>query len=245
VTQVISPVIMPAIIAQTSAGADLKRIYLHAISLLTVLHWPFLIFMALMARPIIFVWLGPSWLEVVPLIQLLCVGYLSLFAACLTYPVLVAAGSVRDTLRSSLISLPPSLMIIFAASFFGVEAVAASALLTLPFQAAVAIYFIGRHLDLRLADIINATQKSGLVALCSGATVAVCASLVDYGFVGPVPGILAACGTAAAAWLAALVAVQHPLLPELKEPAGRLLSAAWRLAGLVPVPAIRTDRDVC
>jgi O-antigen/teichoic acid export membrane protein len=245
VTQVINPVIMPAIIAQTSVGADLKRIYLHAISLLTVLHWPFLIFMAFMARPIILVWLGPSWLEVVPLIRLLCVGYLSLFGACLTYPVLVAAGSVRDTLLSSLISLPPSLLIIFAASFFGVEAVAASALLTLPLQAAVAIYFIGRHLDLRLADIIHATQKSGVVALCSGAAVAGCASLVEYGLIGSLAGIFVACVAAATAWLGTLAAVRHPLLPELKEPASRVVSAAWCLAGVVPVPAVRTDRDVC
>jgi O-antigen/teichoic acid export membrane protein len=232
VTQVISPVIMPAIVAQTSAGADLRRIYLHAISLLTALHWPFLIFMALMARPIIFVWLGPSWLEVAPLIQLLCVGYLSFFGACLTYPVLVAAGSVRDTLLSSLISLPPSLLIIFVASFFGVEAVAASALLTMPFQATVAIYFIGRHLDLRLADIVHATRKSGAVALCSGAAVAVCASLVEYGLIGSLVGIFVACVAAATAWLGALVTVQHPLLPELREPASRLVSAAWRIVGV-------------
>jgi O-antigen/teichoic acid export membrane protein len=245
VIQVISPVIMPAIFARTSAGADLKRIYLHAISLLTVLHWPFLIFMAVMAKPIIFVWLGPSWLEVVPLIRLLCIAQLSLFAACLTYPVLVAAGSVRDTLLSSLISLPPSLLIIYAASFFGVEAVAASALLTLPFQAAVAIYYVGRHLDLRFADLVQATQKSGIVALCSCATVAIFASLVEHGLIGPVAGIFVACATAAAVWLAALFAVQHPLLPELKAPLSRVLSAAGRFTGRVPVPAVRTDRDVC
>ena len=99
-----------------------------------------------MAQPIILIWLGPTWLEIVPLVRILCIAYLSLFAACLTYPVLVAVGSVRDALVSSLISLPPSLLVIFAASFFGVKAVAASALLTLPFQAAVAIYFIRRHL---------------------------------------------------------------------------------------------------
>lgn len=244
VIHVIGPVIMPAIVAQTSVGADLKRIYLHAISLLTVLHWPFLILVAELAKPIIFLWLGPSWLEVVPLVRLLCVASLSLFAACLTYPVLVAAGSIRDALISSLISLPPSLLIIFAASFFGVEAVAASALLTLPFQAAVAIYFVGRHLNLRLADITHATRKSGIVALCSGATVAICAWLIDYGLIGPVIGMLAASGIGLGAWLTALIAVQHPLLPELKAPAGRLLSAAWRLAGFVPVPAVRTDRDV-
>jgi O-antigen/teichoic acid export membrane protein len=244
VIQAISPVIMPAIFAQTSAGADLKRIYLHAISLLTVLHWPFLIFMAVMAKPIILVWLGPSWLEVVPLVRLLCIAQLSLFAACLTYPVLVAAGSVRDTLLSSLISLPPSLLIIFAASFFGVEAVAASALLTLPFQAAVAIYFIGRHLDLRFADLVRATQKSGVVALCSCATVAICASLVEQGLIGPVAGIFVACGTTAATWLATVFAVQHPLLPELIAPVSRVLSAAGHFTGRVPVPAVRADRDV-
>ncbi|WP_454630057.1 oligosaccharide flippase family protein [Bradyrhizobium cenepequi] len=244
VIQAISPVIMPAICAQTSAGADLKRIYLHAISLLTVLHWPFLIFMAVMAKPIILVWLGPSWLEVVPLVRLLCIAQLSLFAACLTYPVLVAVGSVRDTLLSSLISLPPSLLIIFAASFFGVEAVAASALLTLPFQAAVAIYYVGRHLDLRLADFVQATQKSGMVALCICATAAACATLVEHGLIGPVAGIFVACATIGVVWLAALFAVQHPLLQELKAPVSRVLSAAGRFTGRVPVPAVRTDRDV-
>lgn len=168
VTQVISPIIMPAIYAQTSKGGDLRRIYLHSVSLLTVLHWPFLTFMAVMAKPIILVWLGQSWLEVVPLIKLLCVGYLALFAACLTYPVLVAAGSVRDTLLSSAISLPPSLLVTFWASFFGVKAVAASALLALPFQAAVAICFISRRLGLRFTDLLHATRKSAVVMLGGG-----------------------------------------------------------------------------
>jgi O-antigen/teichoic acid export membrane protein len=245
VIQVVSPVIMPAIVAQTSAGGDLKRIYLQAISLLTVLYWPFLIFMALMAKPFILVWLGPSWLEVVPLIRLLCIAQLSLAAACLTYPVLVAAGGVRDTLLSSLISLPPSLLIIFAASFFGVEAVAASALLTLPFQTAVAVHYVGRHLDLRFGDLVRATQKSAIVALCSCTTAAICALLVERGLIGPVAGLFVACASAAALWLAALFAVQHTLLPELKGALAGVLSAAGRFTGRVPVPAVRTDRDVC
>lgn len=245
VTQVVSPVIMPAICSQSGSGANLKNIYLHAIALLTALHWPFLIFMAIMAEPIIFIWLGPSWLEVVPLIQLLCVGYLSLFAACLTYPVLVATGSVRDTLMSSLISLPPSLLIVFGASFFGVEAVAASALLTLPFQATVAILFISRHLGLRWADLIHATWKSAVVAMCCGVTAALGAALVDTGQVGPMTGILIGCIGTAAAWLVALFALQHPLLPELREPARQVRSAIWRIAGMAPVKAVRTDRDAC
>lgn len=245
VIQVISPVIMPAIVAQTRAGADLKRIYLHAISLLTALHWPFLLFIALLAKPIIAVWLGPSWLEVAPLVRLLCLAYLALFAACLTYPVLVAAGSVRDALVSSLISLPPSLAVILGASFFGVEAVAASALITLPFQAAVAIYFVGRRLDLSLRELVHAMRKSGLVALCSGVVMAAGAAAADYGLFGSVAAVAVSGILAAAAWLATLIAVDHPLLPALKSGAGGLRSAMWRGGVPVPVPAIPPDRDAC
>lgn len=243
VTQVISPIIMPAIYAQTSAGGDLRRIYLHAISLLSVLHWPFLTFMAVMAKPMILVWLGQSWLDVVPLIQLLCIGYLALFAACLTYPVLVAAGSVRDTLLSSLISLPPSLLIIFAASFFGVEAVAASALLALPFQAVVAIHFICRRLGLPFTDILHATWKSAVAMLGCGAAAAICAALVEYRLVGPVAGILISCVATAAAWITALIATRHPMLPELEVPAARLISAFSRFVGIDPVVTVKPNRD--
>ena len=130
VIQVLSPVIMPAIFAHTRAGGDLRRIYLDAVELIAVIQWPFLIAFALMADSIIWIWFGPTWSEIVPLIRMLCIASLSLFAACLTYPVLVAVGRVRDTLVSSLISLPPSLLVIFVASFFGIQAVAASALLT-------------------------------------------------------------------------------------------------------------------
>ena len=74
-----------------------------------------------MAHPIILILLGQTWLEIVPLVRFLCVANLALFAACLSYPVLVATGSVRDALTSSLISLPPSLLIILCAAFFGVR----------------------------------------------------------------------------------------------------------------------------
>src|SRR6202048_5047813 len=167
VGQVLGPVVMPAIFAQTKAGGNLRRIYLDAIALLTAVHWPFLAFLVIMAQAIISIWLGSTWLEIVPLVRMMCIAYLALFAACLTYPVLVAVGGVRDALISSLISLPPSLLIIFIASFWSVQAVAASAMLTLPFQAAVAIYFISKNLDIRLLDLFRATFKSGIVTLFS------------------------------------------------------------------------------
>jgi O-antigen/teichoic acid export membrane protein len=233
VGQVVNPVIMPAILAQTHDGASLKRIYLDAITLLTAVQWPFLTFVAVLAQPIILIWLGPTWLEVVPLVRLMCIAYLSLFAACLSFPVFVAVGKVRDALISSLISLPPSLLVMFVASFFGVEAVAACALLTLPFQAIVAIYFISKHLDLGLRDLVDATFKSGIVTVISSAAAAVSAIMVEQGLVRPLLGLGLGGASAAICWLLSMAVTEHPLLPRLQLAAASLFRApAFKFAGL-------------
>jgi O-antigen/teichoic acid export membrane protein len=213
---VLGPVIMPAISAQTRAGADLKRLYLQAVELLTAAQWPFLTFMALMAEPIVRIWFGTGWIEVVPLVRMLCLASLALFAACLTYPVLVAVGRVRDTLTSSLISLPPSLLVIFVASFFGIWAVAASAFLTLPFQAAVAIYFISRQLALSWAGLVRATLKSGIVTACSCVGVMVSVAFNDFSFALPAFGFLTAAIIGLTGWWLGLVITGHPLLAQLR-----------------------------
>jgi O-antigen/teichoic acid export membrane protein len=232
VTQVLNPVIMPAIVARRQAGEDLKAIYLEAIQLLSVAQWPFLIFVALMARPIIAIWLGPTWLDIVPLVRLLCIANMAVFAACLSYPVLVAVGSVRDALISSCISLPPSLLIILGASFCGVQAVAGSALLTLPFQAAVAIYFIGRHLRFGLKDLVRALMKSGLVTAATAFGVAVCAALTEAGLLTSLTGLALASCAAALCWWLGLLLTGHPLLYQLHQAIAGLarITPRWRLS---------------
>lgn len=226
VTQVLNPVIMPAIVARRHAGEDLKAVYLEAIELLSAAQWPFLIFVAVMARPIIAIWLGQTWLDVVPLVRLLCIANMALFAACLSYPILVAVGSVRDALISSLISLPPSLLVILGASFFSVQAVAASALLTLPFQAAVTIYFIGRHLRFGLKDLARALMKSVLVTGTTAFGVAGCAALTEAGMLTSLAGLVSALCAAAVCWWLGLLLTGHPLLHQLHLAAAGLIRIA-------------------
>ena len=241
--QVLSPVIMPAIFAHKRGGGDLKHIYLDAIELLTVAQWPFLIFIALMAQPIIWIWLGPTWAEIVPLIRMLCVASLFLFAACLTYPVLVAVGRVRDTLVSSLISLPPSLLVIFIAAYFGVQAVAASALLTLPFQAIVALYFVSRQLAISPAELARAMLRSGIVTACSVAGILISMAITDVTFIGQLSGLLVASIFAATGWWLGLIMTKHPLLGQMRSAASAIALAAPRLALLDRARTIRPEKS--
>jgi O-antigen/teichoic acid export membrane protein len=234
VMQVLNPVIMPAIVAQSKAETDLRRVYLEAIQLLAAVQWPFLVFVAIMARPIISIWLGQSWLEIVPLVRVLCIANFALFAACLSYPVLVAVGRVRDALASSLISLPPSLLVIFCASFFGVQAVAASALLTLPFQAGVAMYFIGKHLGIGPGDFARALLKSGFVTAATASGTAGCAALIEAGMMTSLVGLISAFCAAALCWWLGLALTGHPLLHRICHAAGGFAVIAPRLRALRP-----------
>lgn len=215
VVQVLSPVIMPAVAAQRKSGNDLKGVYLRAIQLLSVTQWPCLTFMAIMAHPIIEIWLGSNWLEIVPLVRILCAANLAMFAACLSYPVLVAAGHVRDAFVSSIISLPPSLCLLFAAAFLSVQAVAAAALVTLPFQAIVTIYFIRKRLCIDGSQIIEALQKSAIITGTTAIGAACCAVLIELGVVKPIVGLVVGSSCAALCWWFGLVITRHPMLNHL------------------------------
>jgi O-antigen/teichoic acid export membrane protein len=239
VLEVLNPVIMPAVAAQTRAGADLKPVYLHAVELLTAVQWPFLIFTALMADPIVRILLGAGWQETVPLIRMLCFASLTLFAACLTYPVLVAIGRVRDTLTATLISVPPSLAIVFGASFFGVRAVAASALATLPLQAGVAFYFITRRLAIRPGHLVRAMSKSFVVTALSATGAVAPVGLDALGSTVPMLEFSEAGIGALVGWWIGLALTGHPLLAQVCVVSKSLLSAVPRLQALRNVQALR------
>jgi O-antigen/teichoic acid export membrane protein len=230
VLEVLNPVIMPAVSAQTRAGADLRRTYLDAIQLITAVQWPSLLFTALMAEPIVWILLGPGWAETVPLVRMLCLASLSTFTACLTYPVLVAVGRVRDTFIVSLISVPPSLLVIFIASFFGVRAVAASAFVTLPLQVLVALHFINRQLAIGAAEIARAMLKSGIVTACSVASVVAVIAANNFNFALPAVGFIMAAAMGLGGWCLGLMLTRHPLLAEMR------LAARDAVAALSRVP---------
>jgi O-antigen/teichoic acid export membrane protein len=235
VLQVLNPVIMPAIVAQGKAGTNLKRVYLDSIELLSAVQWPFLAFIAIMARPIIVIWLGENWLDVVPLVRILCIATMALFAACLSYPVLVAVGSVRDALVSSLVSLPPSLLVVLCAAFFGVQAVAAATLLTFPFQAAVAIYFISCHLAIVPRDLVRSLVKSAIVTAVTALGAMGCVALFDMGVVTPLLSLISAFCLAVLAWWLGLALTAHPLLYHLHDAAAKFAAVAPRLMRWRPV----------
>jgi O-antigen/teichoic acid export membrane protein len=218
------PIMLPVLAQQVRAGGDLKRAYLHALTLMTAVYWPALIFLALTADPIVRLLLGSQWLEVAVLVRILALAALCLFPAFLTYPILVATGRIRDTLISSLISIPLTLAITGAAATLGVTAAAAACFLTYPLQVAVALHFVRRQVPFTGAELAAALWRSALVALCAAAPPASVVALAGFRFDLSLWQMAGAALGALAAWFGLMLALRHPLLDEMRDVAG----TAWR-----------------
>ena len=158
------PVIFPAFAAQARAGDDLKAAYLKALSLLSAVQWPALLVLAVLAEPAVRIVFGPQWDACAPVLRIMAVAWLIMTPSSLTYPILVASGRIRDTMVSSLIVLPASAVVVVVVAPYGMEALAWSMFATLPFQMAVAFWFIRRQIDLTWTELLKSTWQSGVVA---------------------------------------------------------------------------------
>lgn len=219
------PVVLPAFSDHVRSGGDLCGAYLHGLALLTAVQWPSLLCLAVLAEPLVLIVLGPQWNAAAPVLRILALASLVMFPAPLTYPMLVSLGRVRDTLTSSLLTLPISSLVVVAASSMGIEAVAASMFVTGPLQIGVAMVLIRRAAPFDWWDIVAAVQKSSVVALSTVTLPAVFRILI-----GPImsyESLALACAGGAAGWLFGLGVSGHPLLIEARGiPA--LTSSAFR-----------------
>jgi O-antigen/teichoic acid export membrane protein len=232
----VSSVAFPAFAARIREGHSIKQPYLQAISYLTGVHWPALIVLAMLAHPIVVFVLGGQWINIVPLVQIMCGAGLFWSPVILTHQLLISFGA-KHNLIPSLIARPIAALILCVAAFFGLTALAASQLLTTPFQLYVALQFIRRHVPFQWGELVATVRKSALVTACTAAGPA--AVIVFAGFRADLStgAALAAGLLSAFCWTGGLWLTQHPLLLEIQKVFGaiersslgrQLVGVGWR-----------------
>lgn len=222
----IGPVALPAFSAAVRTGSSLKQAYLQSIEYITAVQWPALTLLAALAYPVVRVLLGPQWLAAAPLVQIMALASLAMFAAVLTQPMLVAVGRIQDTLWMSLISLPLSIVLLVPAAFWSLEAIALSMLVTVPLQVYVAISFIRRRVHFEWRELAGALRKSAVATACALAGPLIVVAANGSGFDMSLPAAGLAGMLAAPGWLASLWLTSHPLAGQFDELRIRLKRAA-------------------
>ncbi|WP_219118165.1 oligosaccharide flippase family protein [Janthinobacterium sp. UMAB-56] len=216
ITSAISPVVFPLLAARArgeggQGGAE--GAYLRTISYMTALAWPFFLFLACMALPLVKVLYGTQWLGCVPLIRIMCLSSAVYSMFSMARYLLVATGQLHAQVRLDAWSGTLKVALLLAAAPFGLVAVAWAVVLSNVLRSCLNYRCLRRLNALDWRILARAVRKSLL--LCGPSAVAPVAALLLLP--ADTPALLALTGTALATllcWLAGLFLLQHELAGE-------------------------------
>jgi O-antigen/teichoic acid export membrane protein len=235
-------VAFPALAVEVREGRSLKQAYLRALGYITVFYWPALMLLALLAHPVILLLLGTQWLSVIPLLQVMAVAGLAWFPVVLTSPVLLAVGANRDRVLADLLGRSLSAVVLCSSAYFGIMAMAASKLVTLPYQMILSLCFVRRHVPFRWREAGAALWQSAMVTAGTAAGPIGVIALPDFSFDLSMAATALALLLAAIGWVVSVYMTQHPILPELRRGTEAILETAVvrRLHARIVAPGART-----
>ncbi|MBK7814104.1 MAG: lipopolysaccharide biosynthesis protein [Rhodocyclaceae bacterium] len=207
----IRPVMLPYFSAQRRAGAELKQGYLRGVALVTGVTWPVIAILGLMAYPAIRLLYGQQWLASVPLMQVLCAALAIEIVFLTASEILIAAGRVASSSRLQLVTQSIRIAAIIGSAAFGLLAVSLALLAAAVVNAGITIAALHRAIDMNRSDLFAACGPSlapTLVAALPSVGVLAWAGVGEENFVAAAlfSGILGA-----AAWLASVIWLRHPL----------------------------------
>jgi O-antigen/teichoic acid export membrane protein len=211
----VQAVALPGFANEARAGRSLKQAYLRAIEHVSVVQWPGLFLLVLLAEPIVQVLLGPQWTAVVVLVQIIAVAFLANFSQVLGSAVLIAAGHVRDTMLIALLVLPIMALLFFVASLQGLVVAAGSLTAISLIRAVISNAFVCRRLAIGRSEIARPLLRSLTVSALAmiGPLAIVAINDFDLHFGVAVAVVIGA--VAVPGWLLGLWATSHPFGAEI------------------------------
>ncbi len=227
----IAPITLPLLSDLARKGEDLRKTLFSILDYVTVLQWPALALLALFAHPVVLVLLGERWMAAVPIVQILSVARLLSLPTGLVNSVLIATGSVRRSLMVNAVSVPITVAVMSLAAMHGLEAVALSMLITIPFYLIVSLFYVRTVIPFGWRELANAVRGNVIVTMTTIIGPVLVMAVDGHGFAVPVPIAIGCLAIAVGGWLLGLSLVQHPLLGELRRAtdAAADVISAWRM----------------
>jgi O-antigen/teichoic acid export membrane protein len=206
-------VALPEFSRRVREGQDLGSAYLRALSLLSCVHWPGMILIAVVARSVVLIVMGPQWLEAVPLTRIYCPATTFAIPIGIQYAVLSAAGGIKTLPR--LIGLQSALMIsvLLLLAQFGAEVVAWGMYPVFAVGGGLSLLAVRNRIGFDWSDLVASLKPSALVTLLAAAgpvAILLCADTMNP--------LLDGCAvlTAGLGWILGLYVSSHPMLNEIR-----------------------------
>lgn len=224
VLRAIVPVCLPYFAKNDREQGSMVHGYLLSISYVTVIGWPFLAFVGVVAYSAIRIIYGPQWMAAVSLAQILCVAGGIELIHCLSKEALMAGGHVK---RSNALQLGSQLCRVLGLLLvipYGLLGAAWGLLAAAICNQIYSQWQLSNTLGLNVKDVMISCTKSFYIAVLTVIPVALAASIqspseANYLWFAFGGGIVTA-----ALWLLALKMFAHPLWNEIAKVTQQLVS---------------------
>ncbi len=177
VLRAIMPVCLPYFARNNREQGSVIEGYLMSVSYLTVIGWPFLTFVGIVAYSAIRIIYGTQWTASVPLAQILCVAGAIELIHYLAKEALIAGGNVKRS-NSLQIGIQASRILgLFAVVPFGLAGACWGLLLAATFGTALSQWNLSRAIGLRTRDVVKNCMSSLYITAVSATPVALWAAV--------------------------------------------------------------------
>jgi O-antigen/teichoic acid export membrane protein len=215
VLRTVMPIYLPFFAQGVRDEGSPRRGLLLAMSYLTVVGWPFLVFMGLASFAVIRVMYGTQWMSAVPLAKLLCAAAAVELVFVSAKEALLAQGLARQSNSLQIGVQVLRVVGLLAAVPFGLPGACWGLLCASVLGALLSKAYLGTHTRLLWCDVFLAVWPSLKVSLVCGLPLTAWVILDPTNETNYLR-LLFICGPAyAALWLMALRWTQHPLWPEV------------------------------
>jgi O-antigen/teichoic acid export membrane protein len=207
-------VAFPAFARIHREGGDLESQYVFAVTCITAIAWPFYAFAALHADEVIYLLFGSQWREAARIVPWFCLAGAAAACSNLVFSLLLAIGGIKHVTRAEFI-LQPARAIALVIGVFIFQSIEAFAIIFAVFFICITPYIYrvkARCLPTDFRTLSKGLRSSLLLTLIAMAfPVAIRFVFHDHPGFSAIPQLFVSALLCVVAWLAALVAIRHPL----------------------------------
>ncbi len=216
VTSAVTRVAAPSFAASYHKSSELLfRDYEKAVSMFTVIAWPFFIFLALESKNIIYILFGEQWIEAASIVSVLVISQLISSLISLAPNVLIATGHVKKRLWINMIIAPIHILGIYLFSMFDIIWVAVVWSVTWTIAVFLYYYHLSKILNYNFKNLWNNVRISLLVSLVFASAVASGFYVLNQFFQYHIVLLSLNMIVAIVSWLLSVFLFNHPVKAEI------------------------------
>jgi len=165
VSQPIGDVMTPALSRLQQDRERLKQSYLAGLSFIAILSFPIMAGVATAAEEVVLVFLGPKWVEAIPVLRVLAIAGLFQGIYKAAAQVYLASGRSDRMFRAALVLMPVFCIAFFVGVHWGAYGLAVAYTATFVLSLPMYLAYTYRTIDLRLVQAAKAMAPAFLASL--------------------------------------------------------------------------------